>query len=146
MRNIFNNLNKRERSLIVLVFLLIILCIIFIWAKSFLTSYNQSVFNLNKAKSDYSYVKDRVDLAVKKKNTQLNNPDEIKNYLISNISSLNSKLDVILSNELIEVSFYSIDIKSGIEVISQISQLLDKQPLNLSINQGPDSIYFSVSL
>ena len=52
-----NNLNKREKYLIFSALLLVVLCIFFISIKSFLSSYNQATFNLNKAKSDYNMLK-----------------------------------------------------------------------------------------
>jgi hypothetical protein len=141
-----NNLNKREKYLIFSALLLVVLCIFFISIKSFLSSYNQATFNLNKAKSDYNYVKDRVGLAVKKKNANLDDPDQIKKYLISNITTSGITLDVTQSGEVIVISFYSPDTKTGVEVISKISQLLERQILDLSISQSSESIYFKASL
>ncbi|MDC3301704.1 hypothetical protein OAV58_01010 [Gammaproteobacteria bacterium] len=146
MRNMINNLNKREKYLIFSALLLVVLCIFFISIKSFLSSYNQATFNLNKAKSDYNYVKDRVGLAVKKKNAKLDDPDQIKKYLISNITTSGITLDVTQSGEVIVISFYSPDTKTGVEVISKISQLLERQILDLSISQSSESIYFKASL
>ena len=141
-----NNLNKREKYLIFSALLLVVLCIFFISIKSFLSSYNQATFNLNKAKSDYNYVKDRVGLAVKKKNANLDDPNQIKKYLISNITTSGITLDVTQNGEVIVISFYSPDTKTGVEVISKISQLLERQILDLSINQSSESIYFKASL
>ena len=146
MRNMIDNLSKREKSLIFSALVLVILFVIFISIKSFLASYSQATFNLNKAKSDYSYVKDRVELAVKKKNTKLDDPDQIKKYLISNITTSDITLNVTKSSEVIVISFYSSDTKTGVELISQISQLLERQILDLSINQNTESIYFKASL
>jgi thioredoxin-like negative regulator of GroEL len=87
-----------------------------------------------------------VELAVKKKNTKLDDPDQIKKYLISNITTSDITLNVTKSSEVIVISFYSSDTKTGVEVISQISQLLERQILDLSINQNTESIYFKASL
>jgi hypothetical protein len=87
-----------------------------------------------------------VELAVKKKNTKLDDPDQIKKYLISNITTSDITLNVTKSGEVIVISFYSSDTKTGVEVISQISQLLERQILDLSINQNTESIYFKASL
>jgi len=141
-----NNLNKREKYLIFSALLLVVLCIFFISIKSFLSSYNQATFNLNKAKSDYTYVKDRVGLAVKKKNANLDDPNQIKKYLISNITTSGITFDVTQNGEVIVISFYSPDTKTGVEVISKISQLLERQISDLSINQSSESIYFKASL
>lgn len=141
-----NNLNKREKYLIFSALLLVVLCIFFISIKSFLSSYNQATFNLNKAKSDYNYVKDRVGLAVKKKNANLDDPNQIKKYLISNITTSGITFDVAQNGEVIVISFYSPDTKTGVEVISKISQLLERQISDLSINQSSESIYFKASL
>jgi len=141
-----NNLNKREKYLIFSALLLVVLCIFFISIKSFLSSYNQATFNLNKAKSDYNYVKDRVELAVKKKNANLDDPNQIKKYLISNITTSGITFDVTQNGEVIVISFYSPDTKTGVEVISKISQLLERQISDLSINQSSESIYFKASL
>ena len=141
-----NNLNKREKYLIFSALLLVVLCIFFISIKSFLSSYNQATFNLNKAKSDYNYVKDRVGLAVKKKNANLDDPNQIKKYLISNITTSGITFDVTQNGEFIVISFYSPDTKTGVEVISKISQLLERQISDLSINQSSESIYFKASL
>ena len=141
-----NNLNKREKYLIFSALLLVVLCIFFISIKSFLSSYNQATFNLNKAKSDYNYVKDRVGLAVKKKNANLDDPNQIKKYLISNITTSGITFDVTQNGEVIVISFYSPDTKTGVEVISKISQLLERQILDLSISQSSESIYFKASL
>jgi hypothetical protein len=141
-----NNLNKREKYLIFSALLLVVLCIFFISIKSFLSSYNQATFNLNKAKSDYNYVKDRVGLAVKKKNANLDDPDQIKKYLISNIATSGITFDVTQNGEVIVISFYSPDTKTGVEVISKISQLLERQISDLSISQSSESIYFKASL
>jgi len=141
-----NNLNKREKYLIFSALLLVVLCIFFISIKSFLSSYNQATFNLNKAKSDYNYVKDRVGLAVKKKNANLDDPDQIKKYLISNITTSGITFDVTQNGEVIVISFYTPDTKTGVEVISKISQLLERQISVLSISQSSESIYFKASL
>jgi K+/H+ antiporter YhaU regulatory subunit KhtT len=87
-----------------------------------------------------------VELAVKKKNTKLDDPDQIKKYLISNITTSDITLNVSKSGEVIVISFYSSDTKTGVEVISKISQLLERQILDLSINQNTESIYFKASL
>ncbi|MDC3248093.1 hypothetical protein OAU65_03660 [Gammaproteobacteria bacterium] len=141
-----NNLNKREKYLIFSALLLVVLCIFFISIKSFLSSYNQATFNLNKAKSDYNYVKDRVGLAVKKKNANLDDPDQIKKYLISNITTSGITFDVTQNGEVIVISFYTPDTKTGVEVISKISQLLERQISDLSISQSSESIYFKAFL
>jgi thioredoxin-like negative regulator of GroEL len=87
-----------------------------------------------------------VGLAVKKKNANLDDPNQIKKYLISNITTSGITFDVTQNGEVIVISFYSPDTKTGVEVISKISQLLERQISDLSINQSSESIYFKASL
>ena len=56
---------------------------------SFITEYNQTKFNFIKAKSDYEYVKQKVESVSKEKITELNDEAEINKFLLSNLPSNN---------------------------------------------------------
>ncbi len=56
MNNFVNNLEKRERALLSILFLLIFAVVIIFGVSSYTTKHSISVKNLNKAKSNYEYV------------------------------------------------------------------------------------------
>ena len=56
MNNFINNLQKRERALLSILFLLVFAVVIILGISSYVTKHSISVKNLNKAKSNYEYV------------------------------------------------------------------------------------------
>ena len=95
---------------------------------SFITEYNQTKFNFIKAKSDYEYVKQKVESVSKKKITELNDEAEINKFLSLNLPSSNYyNLKTSFIDGSIIVVFDVVKLEDGVDQVSGISNLLEKK-------------------
>ena len=87
MNKFIQNLNSRERSLLIAAFTLVMFFIVFLFINSFVSDYRQAKHNLNKASGDYEYVKNRIRQAIKSNQTKAISSEEIKNYIFNELES-----------------------------------------------------------
>ena len=121
MNKFYNNLQDREKKLLLGAIVLIFLFVVFIYAKGTYDKYNISKKNLIKAKYDYEYVYKKVSnlkLSIDKTSISKNNINLIikKNNLINAISELSINQE----NELIQITFKADSISSAITFTESI--------------------------
>ena len=146
MNKLSLNLNKREKKLVFVAIGLIALTLLVISINSFITEYNQTKFNFIKAKSDYEYVKQKVESVSKKKITELNDEAEINKFLISNLPSNNYyNLKTSFIDGSVIVAFNVVILEDGVDQVSEISNLLEKNVSNLSIQENDKGYSFTTS-
>ena len=146
MNKLSLNLNKREKKLVFVAIGLIALTLLVISISSFITEYNQTKFNFIKAKSDYEYVKQKVESVSKKKITELNDEAEINKFLISNLPSNNYyNLKTSFIDGSVIVAFDVVKLEDGVGQVSEISNLLEKNVSNLSIQENDKGYSFTTS-
>lgn len=146
MNKLSLNLNKREKKLVFVAIGLIALTLLVISISSFITEYNQTKFNFIKAKSDYEYVKQKVESVSKEKITELNDEAEINKFLLSNLPSnkyYNLKTSFIDGSVI--VAFNVVKLEDGVDQVSEISNLLEKNVSNLSIQENDKGYSFTTS-
>tara|TARA_X000001036_G_scaffold421785_1_gene444003 strand:+ start:739 stop:1182 length:444 start_codon:yes stop_codon:yes gene_type:complete len=146
MNKLSLNLNKREKKLVFVAIGLIALTLLVISISSFITEYNQTKFNFIKAKSDYEYVKQKVESVSKKKITELNDEAEINKFLSSNLPSNNYyNLKTSFIDGSVIVAFNVVKLEDGVDQVSEISNLLEKNVSNLSIQENDKGYSFTTS-
>ena len=146
MNKLSLNLNKREKKLVFVTIGLIALTLLVISINSFITEYNQTKFNFIKAKSDYEYVKQKVESVSKKKITELNDEAEINKFLSSNLPSNNYyNLKTSFIDGSVIVAFDVVKLEDGVGQVSEISNLLEKNVSNLSIQENDKGYSFTTS-
>lgn len=146
MNKLSLNLNKREKQLVFVAIGLIALTLLVISINSFITEYNQTKFNFIKAKSDYEYVKQKVESVSKEKITELNDEAEINKFLISNLPSNNYyNLKTSFIDGSVIVAFNVVKLEDGVDQVSEISNLLEKNVSNLSIQENDKGYSFTTS-
>tara|TARA_B100001059_G_scaffold28716_1_gene23266 strand:- start:1841 stop:2317 length:477 start_codon:yes stop_codon:yes gene_type:complete len=121
MNKFYNNLQDREKKLLIGAIVLIFLFVVFIYVKGTYDKYNISKKNLIKAKYDYEYVYKKVSnlkLSIDKTSISKNNINLIikKNNLINAISELSINQE----NELIQITFKADTISSAITFTESI--------------------------
>ena len=140
------NLSKREKKLVFAALVLIVLTLLIISINSFITDYKQTNFNFLKAKSDYEYVKQKVESLSKKKVTELNNEAEINKFLSLNLPNNNYyNLKTSFIDGLVLVTFEIVKLEDGVNQVAEISNLLEKNVSNLSIEKNYNGYRFTVS-
>lgn len=146
MNKLSLNLNKREKKLVFVAIGLIALTLLVISINSFITEYNQTKFNFIKAKSDYEYVKQKVESVSKEKITELNDEAEINKFLSSNLPSNNYyNLKTSFIDGSVIVAFDVVKLEDGVGQVSEISNLLEKNVSNLSIQENDKGYSFTTS-
>ena len=121
MNKFYNNLQDREKKLLLGAIVLIFLFVVFIYVKGTYDKYIISKKNLIKAKYDYEYVYKKVSnlkLSIDKTSISKNNINLIikKNNLINAISELSINQE----NELIQITFKADTISSAITFTESI--------------------------
>ena len=140
------NLNKREKKLVFAALVLITLSLLIISINSFITDYKQTNFNFIKAKSDYEYVKQKVEYLSKKKVTELNDEAEINKFLSLNLPNNNYyNLKTSFTDGLVLVTFDIVKLEDGVNQVAEISNLLEKNVSNLSIQENDTGYRFTAS-
>lgn len=140
------NLNKREKKLVFAALVLITLSLLIISINSFITDYKQTNFNFIKAKSDYEYVKQKVESLSKKKVTELNDEAEINKFLSLNLPNNNYyNLKTSFTDGLVLVTFDIVKLEDGVNQVAEISNLLEKNVSNLSIQENDTGYRFTAS-
>lgn len=146
MNKFYLNLNKREKKLVFAALVLIVLTLLIISINSFITDYKQTNFNFIKAKSDYEYVKQKVESLSKKKVTELNNEAEINKFLSLNLLNNNYyNLKTSFTDGLVLVTFDIVKLEDGVNQVAEISNLLEKNVSNLSIQENDTGYRFTAS-
>ena len=134
MSNFFNNLNQREKYLIITALMVLSVFMIFSISTNLVSSLTMSNKQLIKAKSDYEYVVSKVKA--------LNQVIENSKLDIKDISYFleNDRPDIVLDSQVIQdnnnlkIIFITKDLKDSIAISDEVSG---------KINKGLDTVEYS---
>lgn len=140
MNNYLTNLNTRERYLLVTAFVFIIIFLIFLSSRSFFDDYSQAKSNLNKASSDYIYVKDKIKNAIKNNEMESVKPDDVKSFISNNLTTKYQydNLNVSIEEDFLIIEFSISNLKDGINLIADTASHIENDVLSLSITKKGD--------
>ena len=102
MNNFLNNLNNRERNLIMAALLMVVTLILFFIVSNTIQSLNFSSKKLDKAKSDYEYVALKAQQLSNSLFNQSNDPAEIESFIDNTIDLDIKNLEVDYINNYLE--------------------------------------------
>ena len=105
MNNFLNNLNNRERNLIMAALLMVVTLILFFIVSNTIQSMNFSSKKLDKAKSDYEYVALKAQQLSNLLINQSNDPAEIESFIKNSIDSDIKNLEVANIDQYLKISF-----------------------------------------
>ena len=134
----FENLNSREKKLLLLAVTALSICLIFLLINNIFNSYSQSKKKVDKARGDYEYVISKAELLSSSLLGQSSNPVSIENFIKSNISVQSNNLKVSNQDGLIKISFSSDSLKDSINITNEISSKLGKNLINISFKKTQD--------
>lgn len=134
----FNNLNSREKKLLLLALAALSIGLIFLLINNTFNSYAQSKKKADKARSDYEYVISKAELLSSSLLAKSSNPTSIENFIRTNISAQPNSLKVSNQDGLIKVSFSSDSLKDSINITNEISSKLGKNLINISFKKTQD--------
>lgn len=141
MNKYLTNLNTRERYLLVTAFVFIIIFLIFLSLRSFFDDYSQAKSNLEKASSDYIYVKNKIKNAIKNNEAKAVKSDDVKNFISNNLATKfqYDNLYVSIEEDFLIIEFSTSNLKDGINLIADTANHIEKDVLSLSITKKGDS-------
>jgi len=141
MNNYFTNLNTRERYLLVTAFVFIIIFLIFLSLRSFFDDYSQAKSNLEKASSDYIYVKDKIKNAIKNNEIESVEPDDVKSFISNNLKSKyqHDNLIVSIEEDFLIIEFSTLSLNDGVNLLVDTANYLERNILTISIDKQVDN-------
>ena len=119
--NFYQNLQDREKKLLFISFILIILLILYFMFSSLYMNYSRSSLNLEKAKSDYDYVFNKVSNLQNSYDKKVLDESIIGNLILKN--NFEDKIDnlkISSVDTLIYVSFTSTNINDAVSVSEKL--------------------------
>ena len=126
MNNFLNNLNNREKNLILGALLMVITLILFIISSNTIQSLNLSSKKLDKAKSDYEYVALKAQQLSNSLFNQSNDPAEIESFIDNTIDLDIKNLEVDYINNYLKISFETKNLQESFYVSDKIAFMLEK--------------------
>ena len=135
MSNFFNNLNQREKYLILSALTILFVFMIFSISTNLVSSLDISNKQLSKAKSDYEYVVSKLDTK------------DISYFLENDRSNIVLESEVILDNNNLKIIFTTKDLKDSIaisdEVSGKINKVLDTVEYSKIDNKSQTILFFN---
>ena len=130
--SLYQNLQEREKKLVFISVILIILLILYFSFMNIYSSYNRSSLNLAKAKSDYEYVYKKVKLFESSFNKKNLSSDNIYRILIdNNLEDKVTNINVIEKNSLTYINFLSSNINDAVTVTEKLINSSKNQAMNI---------------
>ena len=130
--SLYQNLQEREKKLVLISVILIILLIRYFSFMNIYSSYNRSSLNLVKAKSDYEYVYKKVKLFESSFNKKNLSSDNIYRILIdNNLEDKVTNINVIEKNSLTHINFLSSNINDAVTVTEKLINSSKNQAMNI---------------
>ena len=141
MNSFLNNLQVREKKLLLGTLVLIFLFVIFVYINSIYDNYLISKKNLSKAKSDYEYVYKRVSTLKLYLDRTVLNESNINLIIIDNdLADLISDLNIDKTDEKVSVVFKAEDASSAITLSENIINKTELQINKINYKNLNDSI------
>ena len=137
MNNFINNLNSREKKLILLAVIVISIGLIFFLMTNMNKEYNLSKKKLLKAKYDYEYVSSKAILLEESlKNTKIE-VSEIRTLIENNENDINAlDIKIIEKENSVNLSFVTSDLKSSIFLSNEISSKLNMDLISINFSRN----------
>ena len=141
MNNFLNNLNTREKNLILIALFLIAIAALFFLINNTFTNLNFSSKQLDKAKSDYEYVVSKAELLSNNTISQSPNIDDIEVFIDNLLPESISDLVIVEKDSSLIVSFKTNNLKESISISDEIAFKLGRELNNISYSKNEqDSI------
>ena len=141
MNNFLNNLNTREKNLILIALFLIAIAALFFLINNTFTNLNFSSKQLDKAKSDYEYVVSKAELLSNNTISQSSNIDDIEVFIDNLLPESISDLVIVEKDSSLIVSFKTNNLKESISISDEIAFKLGRELNNISYSKNEqDSI------
>ena len=135
MFDIFLNLNKREKNLIILALAAISFFIVFLLSKNIIDSYSLSSQKLLKAKNDYEYVISKAELLNSSLISNSTDINQIEAYIKDLFSNPANDLKVENLKESLRISFRTNNIKDAVTISDKIAKNLQRQLTKISYSK-----------
>ena len=147
MNNFINNLQKRERALLSILFLLVFAVVIILGISSYVTKHSISVKNLNKAKSNYEYVYSKALILERAIIFKDITKDAI--YALLNKSGLGksiSEIELAKADLLTLVKFKTSNLKDGVNFSENIANNTKMKLKEITYTQTEEIMVFELIL
>ena len=138
MFDIFLNLNKREKNLIILALAAISFFIVFLLSKNIIDSYSLSSQKLLKAKNDYEYVISKAELLNSSLISNSTDVNQIEAYIKDLFSNPANDLKVENLKESLRISFRTNNIKDAVTISDEIAKNLQRQLTKISYSKDEE--------
>ena len=139
--SLYQNLQEREKKLVLISVILIILLILYFSFMNIYSSYNRSSLNLAKAKSDYEYVYKKVKLFESSFNKKNLSSDNIYRILIdNNLEDKVTNINVIEKNSLTYINFLSSNINDAVTLSEKLINSSKNQITNIKYQNVNDTV------
>ena len=135
MFDIFLNLSKREKNLIILALAAISFFIVFLLLKNIIDSYSLSSQKLLKAKNDYEYVISKAELLNSSLISNSTDVNQIEAYIKDLFSNPANDLKVENLKESLRISFRTNNIKDAVTISDEIAKNLQRQLTKISYSK-----------
>ena len=137
MNNFINNLNSREKKLILLAVIVISIGLIFFLMTNMNKEYNLSKKNLLKAKYDYEYVSSKAMLLEESLKNSKIEVSEIRTLIENNENDINAlDIKIIEKENSVNLSFVTSDLKSSIFLSNEISSKLNMDLISINFSRN----------
>lgn len=137
MNNFINNLNSREKKLILLAVFVISIGLIFFLMTNMNKEYNLSKKKLLKAKYDYEYVSSKAMLLEESLKNSKIEVSEIRTLIENNENDINAlDIKIIEKENSVNLSFVTSDLKSSIFLSNEISSKLNMDLISINFSRN----------
>lgn len=147
MNNFLNNLNNREKKLIMAALLIVFIFVIFMISNNVLSALNLSNKKLFKAKDDYEYVFLKVEILNQAVTNSQLNIEDINLFLKNERSTTVFESEIISESDGVKVIFLTNNLKDSISVSNEISNKLNMKLQGVDYskleNQAKTILFFS---
>ena len=147
MNSFINNLNNREKKLIMAALLIVFIFVIFMISNNVLSALNLSNKKLFKAKDDYEYVFSKVEILNQAVTNSQSNIENINLFLKNERSTIVFESEIISESDGVKVIFLTNNLKDSISVSNEISNKLNMKLQGVDYskleNQAKTILFFS---
>ena len=139
--NFYNDLQEREKKLLFISFVLIILLILYFIFSGVYSNYTRSSLNLEKAKSDYEYVFNKIQRIQNSYDKNVLDKNVITKLISSNnFENIVNNLQISSTDKLIYVTFTTSNINDAVSVTEKLMNGSLNQISNIRYQQSDKQI------
>ena len=139
--NFYNNLQEREKKLLFISFVLIISLVLYFIFSGVYSNYTRSSLNLEKAKSDYEYVLNKIQRIQNSYDKNVLDKNVITKLISSNnFENKVNNLKISSTDKLIYVTFTSSNINDAVSVTEKLMNGSLNQISNIRYQQSDKQI------